>query len=117
MNKLLPEISSKDHSSIIYHIIGLIDNHALWLTGFLAIGLVAALQSTAAALLMTSGSIVTRDFYKAYVNKNIPWEKELAVARIIMLLIFLASLYLATFAKPAMVIFSGISIAIAFQFV
>jgi Na+/proline symporter len=116
VNKLLPEISSKDHSSIVYHIIGLIDNHALWLTGFLAIGLVAALQSTAAALLMTSGSIVTRDFYKAYVNKNINWDKERRAARIIMMLIFLASLYLATFAKPAMIIFSGISISIAFQF-
>ena len=33
-----------------------------------------------------------------------------------MMLIFLASLYLATFAKPAMIIFSGISISIAFQF-
>ncbi len=66
---------------------------------------------------MTSGSIATRDLYKAYVNKNITWQKELAVARIIMLLIFLASLYLATFAKPAMVIFSGIAISIAFQFI
>ena len=69
------------------------DKHALWLTGLLAVGLIAALQSTAAALLMTSGSIATRDLYKAYVNKNITWQKELAVARIIMLLIFLASLY------------------------
>ena len=92
------------------------DKHALWLTGLLAVGLVAALQSTAAVLLMTSGSIVTRDLYKAYLGKNISWEKELSAARIIMLLIFLASLYLATFAKPAMIIFSGISIAIAFQF-
>ena len=116
INKLLPEISSKDHSVIIYHIIGLMDKYALWLTGLLAVGLVAALQSTAAVLLMTSGSIATRDLYKAYLNKNISWEKELGAARIIMLLIFLASLYLATFAKPAMIIFSGISIAIAFQF-
>ena len=116
VNKLLPEVSSKDHSSIVYHIIGLMDKHALWLTGLLAVGLVAALQSTAAALLMTSGSIVTRDFYKAYVDKNSNWEKERRAARIIMMLMFLASLYLATFAKPAMIIFSGISIAIAFQF-
>ena len=117
INKLLPEIPNNDHSLIIYHIINLMDEYALWLTGLLAVGIIAALQSTASALLMTSGSIITRDLYKAYVNKNIPWEKELAVARIIMLLIFLASLYLATFAKPAMVIFSGISIAIAFQFI
>jgi hypothetical protein len=116
VNKILPEISSKDHSSIVYHIISLMDKHALWLTGLLAVGLVAALQSTAAALLMTSGSIVTRDFYKAYVDKNINWDKERRAARLIMMLMFLASLYLATFAKPAMIIFSGISISIAFQF-
>ena len=116
INKLLPEISNQDHSSIIYHIISLMDKHALWLTGLLGVGLIAALQATAAALLMTSGSIVTRDFYKVYIDKNINWEKERRAARIIMLFIFLASLYLATFAKPAMIIFSGISIAIAFQF-
>ncbi len=117
ISNLLPEIQNNDHSLIIYHIINLMDENALWLTGLLAVGIIAALQSTASALLMTSGSIITRDLYKTYVNKNISWEKELAVARIIMLLIFLASLYLATFAKPAMVIFSGISIAIAFQFI
>jgi len=116
ISSLLPEVSSKDHTIIIYNIIGLMDKHALWLTGLLSVGLIAALQSTSAALLMTSGSIITRDLYKAYVNKNITWEKERAAARIIMMLIFLSSLYLATFAKPAMVIFSGIAISIAFQF-
>jgi len=50
INKLLPEVSNKDHSSIIYHIISLMDKHAIWLTGLLAVGLVAALQSTAAVL-------------------------------------------------------------------
>ena len=47
------------------------------------VGLIAALQSTAAAFLMSSGSIITRDLYKAYVNKNLTWEKERSVARII----------------------------------
>lgn len=116
IKKLLPEISHNDYSLIIYHIINLMDEYALWLTGILAVGLIAALQSTAAFLLMTSGSIITRDFYKTYVNKNLNWSKELGTVRIITMLIFLASLYLATFAKPAMIIFSGISISIAFQF-
>ena len=82
IDKLLPEISNSDHSSIIYHIISLMDNHALWLTGLLAVGLIAALQSTAASLLMTSGSIITRDFYKAYVDKNSNWEKERRAAAV-----------------------------------
>ena len=116
INKILPEVSSEDHSLLIYQIINLMDNSALWVTGFLAVGVIAAIQSTAAAFLITSGGIITRDLYKTYVNKNISWENELVAVRIITMLIFLAALYLATFAKPAMVIFSGISISIAFQF-
>ena len=75
------------------------DNSALWLTGLLAVGVIAAIQSTSAAFLMTSGSIITRDLYKTYVNKNITWKNELVAVRLITMLIFLASLYLATFAK------------------
>ena len=113
---VLPELSQKDHTLLLYNIINLIDNSVLWLTGLLAVGVIAAIQSTSAAFLMTSGSIITRDLYKTYVNKNITWKNELVAVRLITMLIFLASLYLATFAKPAMVIFSGISISIAFQF-
>ena len=116
INKILPEVSSEDHSLLIYQIINLMDNSALWVTGLLAVGVIAAIQSTAAAFLITSGGIITRDLYKTYVNKNISWENELVAVRIITMLILLAALYLATFAKPAMVIFSGISISIAFQF-
>ena len=116
INSIIPELSSEDHSFIIYHIINLLDKSALWVTGLLAIGIIAAIQSTAAAFLMTSGSIITRDLYKTYVNKNITWKNELIAVRLITLFIFLAALYLATFAKPAMIIFSGISISIAFQF-
>ena len=116
INTVLPELTQKDHTLLIYNIINLMDNSALWLTGLLAVGVIAAIQSTSAAFLMTSGSIITRDLYKTYVNKNITWKNELVAVRLITMLIFLASLYLATFAKPAMVIFSGISISIAFQF-
>ena len=56
INTILPEVSTKDHSLIIYHIINLMDNSALWVTGLLAVGIIAAIQSTAAAFLMTSGS-------------------------------------------------------------
>ena len=116
INTVLPELSQKNHTLLIYNIVNLMDNSALWLTGLLAVGVIAAIQSTSAAFLMTSGSIITRDLYKTYVNKNITWKNELVAVRLITMLIFLASLYLATFAKPAMVIFSGISISIAFQF-
>ena len=116
INNLLPETPISDHTLVIYHIISLMDKHAIWLSGALILGLIAALQSTAATFLMTSGSIITRDLYKAYIDKDIKWEKERMVARLSMLLIFLAALYLATFAKPAMILFGGIAISIAFQF-
>ena len=48
INTLLPEISSKDHSMVVYNIINLIDTSAVWLIGLLAVGIIAALQSTAA---------------------------------------------------------------------
>ena len=117
ISKLLPEFSRSEHSLVIFHLISLMDKYALWLTGALVLGLIAALQSTAAAFLMTSGSIITRDLYKAYIDPDMRWEKERLVARLSMLLIFLAALYLATFAKPAMILFGGIAISIAFQFI
>jgi Na+/proline symporter len=117
ISNLLPEVSKSEHSLIIFHIISLMDKYALWLAGALVLGLIAALQSTAAAFLMTSGSIITRDLYKAYIDQDMQWEKERLVARLSMLLIFLAALYLATFAKPAMILFGGIAISIAFQFI
>ena len=116
ISNLLPEISRSDHSLLVYHIISIMDKHALWLTGALTLGLIAALQSTAAAFLMTSGSIITRDLYRAHIDQDMEWKKERLVARLSMLLIFLAALYLATFAKPAMILFGGIAISIAFQF-
>ena len=117
ISNLLPEISQSEHSLVVYHIISLMDNYALWLTGALVLGLIEALQSTADPILMTSGSIITRDLYKAYIDQEMEWKKERLVARLCMLLIFLAALYLATFAKPAMILFSGIAISIAFQFI
>jgi len=117
ISNLLPEVSRSEHSLVIFHIISLMDKYALWLSGALVLGLIAALQSTAAAFLMTSGSIITRDLYKAYIDQDMRWEKERLIARLSMLLIFLAALYLATFAKPAMILFGGIAISIAFQFI
>ena len=87
------------------------DKYALWLTGALVLGLIAALQSTAAAFLMDFRQYYNKRFYtKLILIKICDGEKERLVARLSMLLIFLAALYLATFAKPAMILFGGIAI-------
>ena len=116
IDTILPEISKSEYSTLMFHIISLMDRHVLWFSGALIIGLIAAIQSTAAAFLITSGSIMSRDLYKSYIDKEMNWKKERLVARLAMLFIFLAALYLATFAKPAMILFSGVAISLAFQF-
>jgi len=117
LSNILPEISKSDSSTLIFYIVSIMDDQAIWITGFLFIGLIAAIQSTAAAFLFSSGSIITRDLYKVYIDKDMQWNKERMVARLIILFIFLSALYLATFAKPAMILFSGIAIPLAFQFI
>jgi len=107
----------KPLTNLIFNIISLIDQYAIWLSGLLFVGIIASIQSTASSFLMTSGSILTRDFYKPYIDKDITWDKERMIARLSMLFVFLSSMYLATFAKPAMILFGGIVIPIAFQMV
>ena len=117
LKEVLPVISKLDHTVLIFNIISLIDQHAVWLSGLLFVGIIAALQATAGSFLMTAGSILTRDFYKPYIDKDMSWDKERMISRLSMLFIFLASMYLATFAKPAMILFAGVVIPIAFQLV
>ena len=64
---MLPELSQKNHTLLIYNIINLMNNSALWLTGLLAVGVIAAIQSTSAAFLMTSGSIIAESL-QAYIK-------------------------------------------------
>ena len=71
-SETMKEVSRSDHSLIIYHISSLMDEHAIWLTGALVLGLIAALQSTAAAFLMTSGSIIT----VSYTHLTLPTNRE-----------------------------------------
>ena len=64
---------------------------------------------------MTSGSMVARDLYRPYIDNNPSWKRELLVARLAMLLLSLASLYLATFFETSLVLLGGLAIAFGFQ--
>ena len=115
LNQILPELDINNVSSLIFSFIGSLGLASPILVGLLAICLIAALQSTLAAFLMTSGSMVARDLYRPYIDKEPTWKRELLVARLAMLLICLAALYLATFFETSLILLGGLAIAFGFQ--
>ena len=115
LNQILPELDINNVSSLIFSFIGSLGSVSPILVGLLAICLIAALQSTLAAFLMTSGSMVARDLYRPYIDKEPTWKRELLVARLAMLLICLAALYLATFFETSLILLGGLAIAFGFQ--
>tara|TARA_X000000950_G_scaffold144884_1_gene179221 strand:- start:1149 stop:2339 length:1191 start_codon:yes stop_codon:yes gene_type:complete len=115
LNQILPELDINNVSSLIFSFIGSLGSASPVLVGLLAICLIAALQSTLAAFLMTSGSMVARDLYRPYIDKEPSWKRELLVARLAMLLICLAALYLATFFETSLILLGGLAIAFGFQ--
>ena len=115
LSQILPELDINNVSSLIFSFIGSLGSASPILVGLLSICLIAALQSTLAAFLMTSGSMVARDLYRPYIDKNPSWKRELLVARLAMLLICLAALYLATFFETSLILLGGLAIAFGFQ--
>ena len=115
LNQLLPELGFNNISSLVFTFIGSFSTASPILVGFLAICLIGALQSTIAAFLMTSGSMVARDLYRPYIDKEPSWKREILVARLAMLLICLAALYLATFFETSLILLGGLAIAFGFQ--
>ena len=115
LSQILPELDINNVSSLIFSFIGSLSSASPILVGLLSICLIAALQSTLAAFLMTSGSMVARDLYRPYIDKDPSWKRELLVARLAILLICLAALYLATFFETSLILLGGLAIAFGFQ--
>jgi Na+/proline symporter len=115
LSQILPELDINNVSSLIFSFIGSLGSASPIVGGLLSICLIAALQSTLAAFLMTSGSMVARDLYRPYIDKDPSWKRELLVARLAMLLICLAALYLATFFETSLILLGGLAIAFGFQ--
>ena len=59
--------------------------------------------------------MVARDLYRPYIDSNPSWKRELLVARLAMLLLSLAALYLATFFETSLILLGGLAIAFGFQ--
>jgi len=115
ISNILPEISNIDQASLIFYFIESFEVYSPAIVGFLGVCIIAALQSTIAAFLMTSGSMVARDLYKPYIDKEASWSRELLVARLSMFLLCIAALYLATYFETSLILMGGLAIAFGFQ--
>ncbi len=115
IKNILPEIKYENMTSLVFYLIESLGSLSPIIVGFLCLCVVAALQSTVSAILMTSGGMVARDLYRPYIDKNPTWKRELLVARLGMLLLSLASLYLATFFETSIILLGGLAIAFGFQ--
>jgi hypothetical protein len=59
--------------------------------------------------------MVARDLYRPYIDNNPSWKRELLVARLAMLLLSLAALYLATYFETSLILLGGLAISFGFQ--
>jgi Na+/proline symporter len=115
IQNIFPEINYENMTSIVFYLIESLGSLSPIVVGLLCLCVVAALQSTISAILMTSGGMVARDLYRPYIDKDPSWKRELLVARLGMLLLSLASLYLATFFETSIILLGGLAIAFGFQ--
>lgn len=97
-------------SHLVPQLIALVNQTTPWLGGLLAICALAAMQSTGAAYMSTTGSILSRDLLP---NTSDSTQKRWA--RIGALLVLGAALYVATHASDALTWLGGLALAYGLQ--
>lgn len=111
----LPALLPDQHGSLVLDYIAALPNNQVWLVGLLAVAGIAALQATASAYVATTGNIVSRDIYTRYFRPDATWDQQKVVSRIAMLLLCLAALLMASFARPATQVLGSLAIPCSFQ--
>lgn len=90
---------------------------APWLVGLLALCALAAMQSTGASIMSTTGAMLSRDIYKRYVNRSADDGEQILFGRLGVAFIAIAALLIATFSRDTLVLLGGVSIAFGLQMV
>lgn len=90
---------------------------APWLVGLLAVCALAAMQSTGASIMSTTGAMLSRDVYKRYVNRSAGHGEQILFGRLAVAIIAIAALLIATFSRDTLVLLGGVSIAFGLQMV
>lgn len=112
---VLPELTEARQGDLVQQYIRAIGAHYPWLMGLLAMSAIAAIQSTSAILLASSGNVLARDVYKRQFQPDADWSDQKRASAILMLLLCLAALMLASFATKVAVVLAALAIPMSFQ--
>jgi SSS family solute:Na+ symporter len=84
------------------------------LAGFVVVGALAAMQSTAAAYMGTGGSILMRDAYVRYFRPNAGHAEQIWVGRLLVLIIVSVAMFVGLTNTAALVMLGGLATAFGF---
>ena len=101
--------------TLVPELINLLSGSTPWLVALLAVCALAAMQSTGAAYMSTFSGMITRDVYKRYIKPDASESAQKLCGRIFVVIVALAALVVASFAKDALVMLGGLAVAYGFQ--
>ena len=93
-------------------LIWLLKDSAPWLVGLLAVCALAAMQSTGAAAMSTTGGMVTRDVLKRFIMPRASHAQQKLAGRLGVLFIVIAALIVASTATDALVLLGNLGAAL-----
>ncbi len=116
VQSLLPELrSAEDQSQLVLFLIRLVGEAYPFAVGALVLAALAAIQSTAATFITTTGAMASRDIVQSFLIPSASGTLQIMTARIFMLVTSGAALLLATFGLDWAILAGSIAVAIALQ--
>ena len=101
--------------TLVPQLINLLSDTTPWLVALLAVCALAAMQSTGAAYMSTFSGMITRDIFKRFIKADASESAQKLCGRAFVLIVALAALVVASFAKDALVMLGGLAVAYGFQ--
>ena len=101
--------------TLVPQLINLLSDTTPWLVALLAVCALAAMQSTGAAYMSTFSGMITRDIFKRFIKADASESAQKMCGRAFVVIVALAALVVASFAKDALVMLGGLAVAYGFQ--
>lgn len=111
----LPTEISDIPDTLVPYILTMVQDNMPWLVAFLGVCALAGMQSAGAAYMSTAGAMLTRDIYKHRLQPQAGHSIQKFVARVCVLLILLAALFVALINKDTLVLLGGMAVAFGLQ--
>ncbi len=115
ISNIIPaNIFPNEIESLIPHLINLIGEYSIIFYSILGICAIASIQA-AGSIFLTTSAIVTRDLLKKFFFKNMNNQEQIFSSRIVLMVLFVASLLIASQFKNEIFSLGSFSLAIACQ--